>query len=126
MTPKEFAKKIIASINPGTADISGIGDGTIKGAISEQNKKLVYSILDVISFEHTVYIGQAPDANNFIIPYGVTYEKAPSSIIVELTSPHYVTPIIMDKTNNQCKLAILKSSGNAGDITITGNLILIK
>ena len=38
MTPKEFAKKIIASINPGTADISGIGDGTIKGAISEQNK----------------------------------------------------------------------------------------
>ena len=40
MTPKEFAKKIIASINPGTADISGIGDGTIKGAISEQNKKL--------------------------------------------------------------------------------------
>lgn len=41
MTPKEFAKKIIASINPGTADISGIGDGTIKGAISEQNKKCV-------------------------------------------------------------------------------------
>ena len=40
MTPKEFAKKIIASINPGTADISGIGDGTIKGAISEQNKKI--------------------------------------------------------------------------------------
>lgn len=40
MTAKEFAKKIIASINPGTADISGIGDGTIKGAISEQNKKL--------------------------------------------------------------------------------------
>ena len=40
MTPKEFAKKIIASINPGTADISGIGDGTIKGAISEQNKNM--------------------------------------------------------------------------------------
>ena len=40
MTPKEFAKKIIQSINPGTADISGIGDGTIKGAISEQNKKI--------------------------------------------------------------------------------------
>ena len=40
MTPKEFAKKIIASINPGTADISGIGDGTIKGAISEQNKNI--------------------------------------------------------------------------------------
>lgn len=40
MTPKEFAKKIIASINPGIADISGIGDGTIKGAISEQNKNL--------------------------------------------------------------------------------------
>ena len=42
MTPKEFAKKIIASINPGTADISGIGDGTIKGAISEQNKNFVF------------------------------------------------------------------------------------
>lgn len=38
MTPKEFAKKIIQSINPGTADISDIGDGTIKGAICEQNK----------------------------------------------------------------------------------------
>ena len=41
MTLKEFAKKIIASINPGTADISGIGDGTIKGAISELNKNLI-------------------------------------------------------------------------------------
>lgn len=40
MTPKEFAKKIIASINPGTADISGIGDGTIKGAISELNSNI--------------------------------------------------------------------------------------
>ena len=40
MTLKEFTKKIIASINPGTADISGIGDGTIKGAISELNKNL--------------------------------------------------------------------------------------
>ena len=44
MTLKEFAKKIIASINPGTADISGIGDGTIKGAISELNKNLFNSI----------------------------------------------------------------------------------
>ena len=40
MTAKEFAKKIIASINPGNADISDIGDGTIKGAIREQNNKL--------------------------------------------------------------------------------------
>ena len=98
----------------------------VKNQFNEQNKKLVYSILDVISFEHTIYIGQAPDSNSFIIPYGVTYEKTPSSIIVELTSLHYATPIIMDKTNNQCTLAILKSAGNAGDITITGNLILIE
>ena len=48
MTPKEFAKKIIASINPGTADISGIGDGTIKGAISEQNKKIDNNVVGFI------------------------------------------------------------------------------
>ena len=40
MTMKEIAKKIIASINPGIADISNIGDGTIKGAISELNKNI--------------------------------------------------------------------------------------
>lgn len=40
MTMKEIAKKIIASINPGNADISGIGDGTIKGALVELNSNL--------------------------------------------------------------------------------------
>lgn len=40
MTMKEIAKKIIASINPGNADISGIGDGTIKGALVELNSKI--------------------------------------------------------------------------------------
>lgn len=40
MTMKESAKLIIASINPGRADISGIGDGTIKGAIKQQNERL--------------------------------------------------------------------------------------
>lgn len=41
MTMKEIAKKIIASINPGNADISGIGDGTIKGALVELNSKSI-------------------------------------------------------------------------------------
>ena len=53
MTPKEFAKKIIASINPGTADISGIGDGTIKGAISEQNKNLKETVVVTGNFAST-------------------------------------------------------------------------
>lgn len=42
----ESAKKIIESINPGIKSISGIGDGTIKGAISflndENNKTSNY------------------------------------------------------------------------------------
>lgn len=42
MTMKEIAKKIIASINPGNADISGVGDGTIKGAI----RSMVLSLVD--------------------------------------------------------------------------------
>lgn len=37
---KESIRKVVASINPGTADISGIGDGTIKGAIRELNGKI--------------------------------------------------------------------------------------
>ena len=41
MTMKEIAKKIIASINPGNADISGIGDGTIKGALVELNSNFI-------------------------------------------------------------------------------------
>ena len=57
MTPKEFAKKIIASINPGTADISGIGDGTIKGAISEQNKNLTnMKTYQIYNFQNTGFI----------------------------------------------------------------------
>ena len=61
MTPKEFAKKIIASINPGTADISGIGDGTIKGAISEQNKNLQSNTTNITNVTNKV--------NNLSIPF---------------------------------------------------------
>ena len=51
MTMKEIAKKIIASINPGNADISGIGDGTIKGALVELNSKFVYNSYQTPTFE---------------------------------------------------------------------------
>lgn len=60
MTPKEFAKKIIASINPGTADISGIGDGTIKGAISEQNKNFT---LNGTYIFHTIFSKELHSSN---------------------------------------------------------------
>lgn len=53
MTMKEIAKLIIASINPGRADISSIGDGTIKGAIKQQNENLSNLQNQMQSFEDT-------------------------------------------------------------------------
>lgn len=88
MTPKEFAKKIIASINPGTADISGIGDGTIKGAISEQNKKLT---------EYKVYYYDSSEsltANSFIH----------SSIPLELLNGYTIDDIV--SINVECTNAL--------------------
>lgn len=93
MTPKEFAKKIIASINPGTADISGIGDGTIKGAISEQNKKLIlttlfddghtsiltYGKICIINFNNAFDINVMP-LSGYILPVHSLYPTVSSCL----------------------------------------------
>ena len=91
MTPKEFAKKIIASINPGTADISGIGDGTIKGAISEQIKKIVkYQdiVLDSVTYQPNVPV---------YYDYGIGYEQVISIVITSATTPSHIAQFYIRK-----------------------------
>lgn len=84
MTPKEFAKKIIQSINPGTADISDIGDGTIKGAICEQNKKIdnVFSTDEVKTndiwidgkpiYRKVFSVSSLPNATTISVAHGIS------------------------------------------------------
>lgn len=106
MTPKEFAKKIIASINPGTADIIGIGDGTIKGAISELNKKIAVTeisqeIITVEAKASTGIIGSAYayfDITNiieddviYIIPISATKVGSPGTGAL-ISKYHQIAP----------------------------------
>ena len=83
MTAKEFAKKIIASINPGKADISGIGDGTIKGAISELNSNIEATqseISDANSNIQKLWEKVFPDTVSQQIDYSKSYAKTDGTV----------------------------------------------
>lgn len=73
---KESIRKVIASINPGTADISGIGDGTMKGALRELNGKMDKQMFKRISENFssiTLDVGKSIDLSTKIIaPSGYT------------------------------------------------------
>ncbi len=112
MTPKEFAKKIIASINPGIADISGIGDGTIKGAISELNKNMSHG-RRLGSYSNEICYG----VNGFITNAGKE-----AQLCIPMCMREEVNNITIQQLKCAIRLVEGKYLGGALDSDLTANI----
>lgn len=117
---KESLKKMLASINPGTQDISGIGDGTIKGAIHQLNEKMRAGTISVS--------GLGATSKSYTVTFDTPMKDTSYSVSLEKNFASYFNELnyaIYEKRTDGFTIRVSNSNASANSITYVFDWIAI-